>query len=138
MKKTQEDSLNEKIKTKKPKKSIIFTLLIVVGLIITISLIIGLTKESAPESRAQIIIDDYGFNPKVITVEKGTIITWINSNNIPHKIITNSHPEHDQLPDLESGDLSTTETYEFTFNKVGVFEYHDENNIELTGTVIVK
>lgn len=76
-----------------------------------------------------IIIKDFSFNPKVMTIKKGTTLTWINKDSPTHTV------EGDAF---KSGDLKTGDTFEFTFDETGTFAYHCGPHPNMTGTIIVE
>jgi len=92
-----------------------------------------------PDSAAaSVIIKDFAFNPPEITVKAGTTVTWVNEDSAPHKVASDPHPTHTDLPGLVSGVLSTGESYSFTFTKKGTFGYHCHIHPSMKGTVVVE
>lgn len=93
-----------------------------------------------PVPTAQITITAQGFVPQTILVKKGSTLNWTNRDNKPRQIASDPHPTHSLLPLLGRGKiLSAGSSYTFTFEKVGTFTYHDEENpLKLKGVVIVK
>ena len=80
-----------------------------------------------------------GFSPDVLTVSVGTTVTWINNDTEAHWIVSDPHPTHSVLPELNSKKgLLLSETYQFIFDKKGNFYYHDELNTTMTGKVVVQ
>lgn len=90
-------------------------------------------------NQAQISITAKGFVPQVLSVKKGTQITWTNNDNKAYQIYSDPHPTHTSLSELSSGRLKQNESYSFTFEKTGTFTYHSEfNPLKFYGTVVVK
>lgn len=86
-----------------------------------------------------VLIEKDKFNPQMLTVKKGTTVTWTNKDEAQHWIITDPHPTHNNLPDLDSKKgLLQNESYQYTFNQKGEFYYHDEINTIVTGKIIVE
>lgn len=86
-----------------------------------------------------VLIENNEFVPATLTVKKGTTVTWINKDQAEHWVVSDPHPTHSDLPDLNSKKgLLQNETYQFTFNEIGEFNYHDEKNNTITGTVVVE
>lgn len=56
----------------------------------------------------------FGQNP--LDTSAGTIVTWINNDTIPHRLVSTTNA-------WDSGDLSPGESFSFTFNDVGTFTY---------------
>ena len=94
-----------------------------------------------------------GFNPQTVTINKGDKVTWVNLDTNPHWPASAFHPTHTAYPgsgiqkcgtseqsnifDACKG-LGPEETYSFTFNEVGEWNYHDHLNPSLFGKVIVQ
>ena len=78
-----------------------------------------------------ITIDNFSFTPKEITVSKGTTVTWINHDDVPHTVVS---------PDkkFKSRALDTDEKFSFTFSDPGVYGYFCSVHPVMTGKVIVK
>ena len=90
-------------------------------------------------STASVSITKDGFVPATIQVKKGTAVTWINNDTNPHQVVTDPHPKHTNLKELDSDPLAVGESFTFTFEKTGTFTYHDEGNpLNMKGTVVVK
>jgi plastocyanin len=82
-------------------------------------------------TRADVAIQGFAFSPKEITIKKGTTITWTNLDSAAHTITSN----------VEGGPKSTAlqqgDTYQFTFENVGNYDYHCSIHPSMTGTIIV-
>jgi plastocyanin len=76
------------------------------------------------------ISGDPAFVPGTVDVAFGTTICWRNQDDSTHTVISDAGI-------FASGDIAPSESYSFTFNIPGVFEYHDGLNPQMTGTVIV-
>jgi len=87
----------------------------------------------------KVTITKDGFFPATISVKKGSSVTWVNQDSKVHRVASDPYPTHSLLPTLDSGDLSTQDTYSFTYEKAGKFTYHDENNpLTIKGEVDVQ
>lgn len=75
-------------------------------------------------------IDNFTFNPPVITVPRGTMVTWLNADDIPHKVAGNDRP-------WKSPVLDTDERFSFTFADPGTYAYFCSLHPHMTGTVVV-
>ena len=101
----------------------------------------GTTNKTATATVAsgKVIISASGFSPATISVKKGSTVTWTNQDTKVHQVVSDPHPSHTLLPDLDSSTLSSGDSYTFTFEKVGKFTYHDENNpLTIKGEVDVR
>ena len=85
-----------------------------------------------------IAITNNAFNPATLTINKGDTVIWTNNDTVPHHIASDPHPTHTSLPGLESNNFGKTQTYSFTFTKVGTWGYHDHLNPMIKGTVVVR
>lgn len=72
------------------------------------------------------------FSPKTLTIKKGTKVTWTNNDNTMHNVIG----EDSGGPSSET--LNPGDSYSFTFNDAGTFEYECTFHSGMTGTVIVQ
>lgn len=78
-----------------------------------------------------ITIDNFSFTPKEITVSKGTTVTWINRDDVPHTVVSTERK-------FKSRALDTDEKFSFTFSDTGAYGYFCSVHPVMTGKVIVK
>ena len=78
-------------------------------------------------------IKDFAFSPSTLTVKAGTTVTWTNKDSMPHTVT-----EDDGLEGPASGNLTTNQTYSFTFSKAGTYHYHCALHSSMTATVVVE
>lgn len=96
-------------------------------------------RPSANPSSARVIINASGnFSPKTVTVKKGGIVTWVNQSPFEIWPASAPHPVHTNYPgfDAQKG-IANGETYSFTFDKTGTWNYHNHLNVASTGVVEV-
>jgi plastocyanin len=79
---------------------------------------------------ASVVITDFRFQPQVLTVPKGTTVTWLNNDSLDHSVVA-----ADQS--FSSGALRRGNTFQFTFDKPGDVTYACGFHPEMTGTVNV-
>jgi len=79
----------------------------------------------------EIKIDNFSFGPATITVSVGTTVTWINRDDIPHKVVANSE-------EFKSKVLDSDEKFSYTFSKAGEYPYFCSLHPKMTGKVIVQ
>lgn len=88
-----------------------------------------------------------GFSPATLTIKQGETVQFINKDAQPHWPASAVHPTHTAYP--ETGGcigskfdacavLKQNETFNFTFNQIGTWKYHDHLNPSLKGTIIVE
>jgi len=90
---------------------------------------------SAPSSQPanQIVIDNFTFDPPVLTVPAGTTVTWINRDDVPHTATAKDRP-----PEFDSKALDTDDKFSHTFKTAGTYAYFCAVHPHMTGKVIVK
>lgn len=91
-------------------------------------------SSSENQNTNKVSIIDHTFSPKKIVIKKGTTVTWTNTDST----------RHDIMPDEDYGDaftpselLARNETYSFTFNTAGIYEYHCSPHPYMKATVEV-
>ncbi|HEX5797323.1 MAG TPA: plastocyanin/azurin family copper-binding protein [Candidatus Saccharimonadales bacterium] len=81
---------------------------------------IGSTVNATNKSEVAVSADDFVFNPTYLKIKKGTTVTWTNNGQIVHTVTSaDTSPQKG----LDSGNLNNGDTYEFTFNEAGTYEY---------------
>jgi plastocyanin len=93
------------------------------------ALIIALAG-SAGAAEVKIGIDNFTFNPKVVTVKAGDTVIWTNNDDIPHTV---ADPGKFKSKALDTGD-----TYGFTFTTPGSFDYFCSLHPHMTGRIVVE
>lgn len=78
-----------------------------------------------------IAVDNFTFTPKELTVSRGTTITWVNHDDVPHTIVSTDKK-------FRSKALDTDDHFSFTFTDSGVYEYFCSVHPVMTGKVIVR
>lgn len=96
------------------------------------------TNESGDGPTALVQITAEGFVPATVMVLPGSLVTWTNTDNKPHRVASNPHPTHSDVQGLESPDIAPGESYTYRYGQQGSFGYHDHLNFTRTGTVIVE
>jgi plastocyanin len=89
----------------------------------------------APTAGAQgktmtVSIKDFAFDPPSTTVAPGTMVTWVNNDQVPHTATANDGA-------FDSGTLQPGQSYSFTFDKPGTYAYHCNIHPYMTATVTV-
>jgi plastocyanin len=74
-------------------------------------------------------IENFSFNPAELSVEVGTTVKWTNNDQAPHQI---------SGAGFESQSLGQGESYTFTFDKVGTYNYHCAIHPSMLGKIIVE
>lgn len=76
--------------------------------------------------------------PQIIEISAGQTVTFTNFDNKRHLIISDPHPEHNELPALYSNWLSRDESYSFNIAKPGKYGVHLEDNPSVSARIIVR
>jgi plastocyanin len=100
-----------------------------------------------------IMIFEAGYSPKTITINKGESVTFTNEHTRGSWPASDLHPTHRNYPGSNINkcgsnseedifdackSLGKGESYTFTFNEVGTWDYHDHMKSSFTGTIIVE
>ena len=101
-----------------------------IAIAISCTLIAG-GLEARAEGAAVVTIENFTFNPQVLTVKAGTMVTWKNADDIPHQIVESSHKYH-------SSALDTGDTFSMTFMAAGTSEYFCGLHPHMLGKIIVE
>jgi plastocyanin len=81
---------------------------------------------------------DWGFSPDYQVVTKGDKVIFKNIGKEGHWPASNIHPTHQIYPEFDpKKPVPLGQNWEFTFDKVGTWKYHDHLNPQLTGTITV-
>lgn len=84
----------------------------------------------------EVSYDSDGFSPEGITVEAGTKVTWTNNSGSDMWVASNPHPVHTDFSSFDQ--KKAGDSYSFTFEKAGTYDYHNHLNSSDTGSVVVK
>lgn len=87
----------------------------------------------AQPTMVNINISNFSFNPSTITIKKGSIVTWVNQDSAPHRIASGSGSP----ANFSSNNLNKGNTYQFTFNQTGTFNYYCAVHPSMTAKIIV-
>jgi plastocyanin len=94
---------------------------------------LSLTDPSAPADSAEVSISGSAFNPAIITITAGTVVTWTNFDLFAHTVtsdVGSSDP-------WDSGSLGQGGVFTRTFNIPGTYGYHCEIHPFMQGMVVV-
>jgi len=88
--------------------------------------------DSASAMATTIKIDNFSFIPQNSTVPVGGTITWVNADDVPHKIVSSDGKFTASPP------LDTNDRYAFRFTQPGRYEYFCALHPKMTGTIVVQ
>jgi plastocyanin len=89
------------------------------------------TPGAVAETTAEITIDNFTFTPATLTIERGTIVKWLNRDDIPHTVV-------DKSLAFKSPALDTDDSFSRQFNESGVIDYFCSLHPHMTGKIIVR
>ena len=79
----------------------------------------------------EITIDNFTFKTPELTVAAGTVVTWVNRDDMPHTVVG-------ARKEFASPVLDTDQRFSFTFTTPGTYEYYCSIHPRMTGRVIVR
>ncbi len=86
-------------------------------------------------AKVEVKFTDNGYEPKTLTVKKGTTVTFVNKSTKTMWVASAPHPTHTDYPEFDQG--QNADTYEFTFDKVGSWKFHNHSPFQAGGVVNV-
>lgn len=87
----------------------------------------------AAQEPNEVVIDNFTFGPKDLTIPVGTTVKWVNHDDIPHTVVETSTSRA-----FRSKALDTDDSYSFTFASAGTFSYFCSLHPQMTGKIVVK
>lgn len=89
------------------------------------------TQAPAPSGNAadSVAIQNFAFNPGTLTVSKGATVTWMNRDAAPHQI---------KSATFNSSLLNQGQSFSFTFNETGTFDYSCAIHPSMLGKIVVQ
>ena len=88
-------------------------------------------SSAAPPDSTRIVIKDFMFTPNSLTVKAGSTVTWVNKDDEPHSVVSDTGL-------FRSGAVDTNETSSFKFDKPGTYPYHCALHPRMVATIIVQ
>lgn len=83
----------------------------------------------------EIWIYKFEFNPVRVTAVKGTTVIWFNLDEITHRVRSGLVADPDSL--FDSGDIAHEDTFSFTFNATGNFNFYDVYYPSMIGSITI-
>jgi plastocyanin len=89
------------------------------------------TPQASPVAGSvEVTIDDFAFAPNVLEVPAGTTVTWTNEESVPHTVETEDGV-------IDSGMLNEGDSFSFTFDEPGTYDYICGYHPRMTATIVV-
>jgi plastocyanin len=85
---------------------------------------------SAAPLAATVKIANFTFQQPVLKVKPGTLVTWINDDDIPHTVVSAGK--------FRSKTLDTDDKFSFTFTNAGDYKYFCSLHPHMTGMIKVE
>jgi plastocyanin len=89
------------------------------------------TVSTGTPGASEVKIDNFVFNPSIVTVKAGTQVTWINKDDIPHTVDSTDGK-------FKSNALDTEDKFQFSFNTPGEYPFFCRMHPKMTGKIIVQ
>jgi plastocyanin len=101
------------------------------GILACVLLVTSFAVPAAHADDAMVVMKNFDFSPMDITVAPGSTVTWKNLDGEPHTVAS-----RDGL--FRSPALDQNDTYQFKFDKPGVYKYICSIHPKMMATVTVK
>ena len=92
----------------------------------------GPAQTAAATAPKTVTIDNFAFDPPILTIAPGTKVVWTNRDDEPHTVVSADDPKL-----FKSGALDTDDNFSFTFDKSGTYRYFCSIHPHMTGTIVV-
>lgn len=90
------------------------------------------TSSAAPASSEggnAVLLKGFAFTPAEMTINKGETVTWTNEDSATHDVASDT---------FKSDSMKKGDTFSYTFNETGTFDYICSFHPSMKGTVIVQ
>jgi plastocyanin len=78
----------------------------------------------------QVVIEGYSYHPMMLRVSRGATITWTDEDNVPHSVTFRNGM-------ADSGLLKEGQTFQYTFQTAGTYQYYCSAHPYMRATVTV-
>ncbi len=97
-----------------------------------VTLAVPVRGAEAPAQRtAHVKIDNFTFDPPVLKIARGTKVTWVNADDVPHVVRSTDGV-------FKSPPMDTDGSFSYTFEKRGTFPYFCSLHPMMTGKIVVE
>ena len=94
-------------------------------------MMIAIGSRMAAAADAQVVIDNFAFLPTPVKVKVGTIVTWVNHDDMPHSIVCPALKAHSHA-------LDTDDKFDYKFEHAGTYDYLCGIHPHMRGQVMVE
>jgi len=88
-------------------------------------------QAAIPANTAPVTIVNFTFNPGSLTINAGRTVTWTNKDSVPHTATSKDGA-------FDSGNLNQGQSFSFTFDKPGTYDYICTYHPYMVGTIVVE
>jgi plastocyanin len=79
-----------------------------------------LLSSAAPEQTSNsVLIQDFSFQPNILTIPVGVSVTWTNDDTVQHEVV-------DENGAFDSGIMMPNASFSYTFSQAGNYSYSDK------------
>jgi len=79
----------------------------------------------------QILIKEFMFAPNPLTIKAGSTVTWVNMDDEPHTVVSNTRM-------FRSGAMDTKESFSFKFAEPGTYHFTCSIHPRMVGVIVVQ
>ena len=104
--------------------------IIVVSSLTALIAVVAHAAAATPQAQ-QVTIDNFSFAPAELKVKTGTKVEWVNHDDVPHTIVNTDMK-------FKSRALDTSESFSYTFDQPGIYEYFCSLHPRMTAKIVVE
>jgi plastocyanin len=93
--------------------------------------VVSLQSSAQTADKNQVTIKDFMFMPNALTVKAGSTVTWVNLDDEPHTVVSDTKM-------FRSGALDTKESFSFKFAEPGTYHFTCSIHPRMVGTIVVQ
>ena len=90
-----------------------------------------LTESPAAPHQIEVAIEGFAFKPDIVNIQVGTKVIWHNNDSVIHTVTARDKS-------FDSGNLRDGDTFSYTFQEKGIFEYYCIPHPYMTGEITVE
>lgn len=95
-------------------------------------------EPGTPVDAVTVTVTADGFEPKSVRLNRGGTVTFRTRTNKPFWPASNPHPNHETYQAFDPRKpIAPNDSWTFTFNDIGVWQYHDHTRPFLRGKIVV-
>jgi plastocyanin len=91
----------------------------------------GASVMAAEPAATRIEVKNFMFMPTTLTVTAGDKVTWVNKDDEPHTVVSDTGV-------FRSGAMDTDGSFSFKFDQPGTYHFTCSIHPRMTGTIVVK